>query len=142
MTFDPSNPVIALCIAGIEREGTPAEALALYTQAWAARTDDFEASVASHYLARLQPTPELTLHWNAVALAHAELVTDERLATLLPSLCLNLAESYRLAGNMAEAGRVARRGQQALAGLPAGGYAEMVRGGLVRLLERLDAAGA
>jgi hypothetical protein len=35
---------------------------------------------------------------------HAELVTDARLATLLPSLCLNLAESYRLAGRTEESG--------------------------------------
>jgi hypothetical protein len=140
MTFDPTNPVVALCVAGVEREGTPAEALALYEQAWAARTDDFDASVAAHYVARLQATPAMTLHWNAIALKHAELVADARLATLLPSLCLNLAESYRLAGRAEESRRVARRGHDAVAGLPAGGYAEMVRGGLDRVLARLDAA--
>ncbi|MES3035303.1 MAG: hypothetical protein V4813_14995 [Gemmatimonadota bacterium] len=138
MTFDLSNPVIALCVAGVAREGTPSEALALYEQAWAARTDDFDASVAAHYVARLQPTPELTLHWNAVALEHGELVSHARLATLLPSLCLNLAESYRLAGRTSEAGRAARRGHDALVDLPPGGYADMVRGGLDRLLARLE----
>jgi hypothetical protein len=142
MTFDLSNPVVALCVAGVEREGTPAEALALYERAWAARTDAFDASVAAHYVARLQPTPDLTLHWNAMALEHAELVSDARLATLLPSLCLNLAESYRLAGRTEEAHRVARRGHDALADLPTGGYADMVRGGLDRVLSRLDVAGA
>jgi hypothetical protein len=142
MTFDLTNPVVALCVAGVEREGIPADALSLYEQAWAARTDDFDASVAAHYVARLQATPELTLHWNALALRHAELVTDARLATLLPSLCLNLAESYRLAGRTEESGRVARRGHDALAGLPAGGYAEMVRGGLDRVLTRLATAEA
>ena len=141
MTFDVTNPVVALCVAGVEREGTPAEALALYAQAWAARTDDFDASVAAHYVARLQASPDMTLHWNAVALRHAELVTDARVATLLQSLCLNLAESYRLAGRTEESGRVARRGHDALAGLPSGGYAEMVRGGLDRVLARLDTAG-
>ena len=137
MTFDPANPVIALCVAGVAREGAPAEALALYEQAWAARSDAFEASVAAHYLARVQPTPELTLHWNAVALEQAERVSDARLATLLPSLCLNLAESYRVAGRYDEARRVASRGRAALAGLPPDGYAEMVRGGLERVLARL-----
>jgi hypothetical protein len=141
MTFDVTNPVVAFCVAGVEREGTPAAALALYEQAWAARTDDFDASVAAHYLARLQSTSDMTLHWNEVALRHAELVTDIRLATLLPSLCLNLAESYRLAGLTEESGRVARRGPAALADLPAGGYAEMVRGGLDRVLARLGTAG-
>jgi hypothetical protein len=142
MTFELTNPVVALCVAGVEREGNPADALALYEQAWAARTDDFDASIAAHYVARLQATPDMTLYWNAVALRHAELVTDARLATLLPSLCLNLAESYRLAGCTEESGRVARRGHDALAGLPAGGYAEMVRGGLDRVLARLDTADA
>lgn len=137
MTFDLTNPVVALCVAGVQREGTPADALALYEQAWVARTDDFDASVAAHYVARLQATPELTLHWNAVSLRHAEFLTDARLATLLPSLCLNLAESYRLAGRTEESDRVARRGHDALDGLPAGGYAEMVRGGLDRVLAHL-----
>ena len=141
MTFDVANPVIALCVAGVEREGNPAEALALYERAWAARTDDFDASVAAHYVARLQPTPGMTLHWNAVALRHAELVTDARVATLLPSLCLNLAESYRLAGRAEESRRVARLGHNALAGLPADGYAAMVRGGLERVLAHLATAG-
>jgi hypothetical protein len=68
------------------------------------------------------------------------LVTGERLAMLLPSLCLNLAESYRLAGRIDESGRVARRGHDALAGLPAGGYAEMVRGGLDRVLAPLESS--
>ena len=43
MSFDVSNPVVALCVAGVQVEGTPVEALALYDQAWAARTDDFDA---------------------------------------------------------------------------------------------------
>lgn len=141
MSFDLSNPVIALCVAGVEREGTPAEALALYEKAWAARTDAFDASVAAHYVARMQPTPDLTLHWNAPALEHAELVSDARLATLLPSLCLNLAESYRLAGRAEDARRVAQRGHDALAGLSIDGYADMVRGGLDRVLSRVGTMG-
>ncbi len=140
MTFDTANPVVALCVAGVAREGSPTEALALYEQAWAARTDDFDASVAAHYVARLQATPAMTLQWNAIALEHAELVADARVATLLPSLCLNWAEASGGGGGAAVSRRVARRGHDALAGLPAGGYAEMVRGGLDRVIARLDAA--
>ena len=137
MSFDVNNPVVALCVAGVQVEGTPAEALALYEQAWAARTDDFDAAVAAHYVARLQPSAELTLHWNEVALRHADALHDDRLNALLPSLCLNLAESYRVAGRDTEARAVAQRAYDAVDALPAGGYADMVRGGITRLQERL-----
>ncbi len=139
MIFDTNNSVVALCIAGIQVEGNRAEALALYEQAWAARTDDFDASIAAHYLARLQGAPELTLHWNEVALHHADALTDARMVELLPSLCLNLAESYRVAGRIDEARRLARRGRDVVDALPDGGYADMVRGGMERLQQRLDA---
>ena len=137
MSFDVSNPVVALCVAGVQVEGTPAEALALYDQAWAARTDDFDAAIAAHYVARLQLSAALTLHWNEVALHHADALHDDRLNSLLPSLCLNLAESYRIAGRDADARAVAQRAHDAVDALPAGGYADMVRGGINRLRERL-----
>ena len=137
MSFDVNNPVVGLCVAGVQVEGTPTEALALYDQAWAARTDDFDAAVAAHYVARLQPTADLTLHWNEVALHHADALHDDRLHALLPSLRLNLAESYRIAGRDADARAVAQRAYDAVDVLPAGGYADMVRGGITRLRERL-----
>ncbi len=140
MTFDLSNPVVALCVAGIQVEGNKPEALALYEQAWAARTDDFDASIAAHYLARLQETADQTLRWNEVALEHADRLADPRIGALLPSLCLNLAESYRLAGRIDDARRVAARGRAVVDALPDGGYADMVRGGMDRLQQRIDAS--
>lgn len=58
--------------------------------------DDFDASVAAHFVARRQATPQATLEWNERALQHAEAVDDRRVAALLPSLGLNLAESWRI----------------------------------------------
>lgn len=140
MLADLENPVIQLCAAGMQVDGEPANALALFERAWAARQDDYDASVAAHFMARHQATPDATLHWNECALRHADAVPDDRAAPLLPSLCLNLAESYRLKARFDEAEALAYRGLQALDRVPSdGGYEQFVRAGLDRLLRRLRA---
>src|SRR5688572_5017024 len=96
--MDPTNPVVALCAAGMECDGTPDEARRLFEQAWEARRDDYDASVAAHFLARHQPTPEDALHWNALAVHHAEALRDGRGKDLFASLYLNLADSYAQTG--------------------------------------------
>ena len=137
MIFDPDNPVVELCAAGMLVDGEPAKALALFEQAWAARRDDFDAAIAAHFVARHQPTPRATLEWNERALEHADAVPDGRAAPLLPSLCLNLGESYRNAARYDEAELVAQRGLRALEQLPVDdGYTQFVRTGLERLLQR------
>ena len=142
MIFDLDNRVVQLCAAGMQVDGEPSKALALFEQAWALRSDDFDASVAAHFVARHQATPQATLEWNERALQHADAIDDQRVASLLPSLCLNLAESYRLTGNVNQAEVVARRGFLALDQLPSDdGYTQFVRGGLHRLLQRPGDAG-
>ena len=137
MIFDPDNPVVELCAAGMLVDGEPAKALALFEQAWAARRDDFDAAIAAHFVARHQPTPRATLEWNERALEHADAVPDGRAVPLLPSLCLNLGESYRNAARYDEAELVAQRGLRALEQLPIDdGYTQFVRTGLERLLQR------
>ncbi len=138
--FDLDNPVMQLCVAGMQVDGDAAQALALFEQAWALRRDDFEASVAAHFVARHQTTARATLEWNERALHHADAITDERVASLLPSLCLNLADSYRLNAQLDRAEQLALRGLSALDQLPSDdGYAQFVRNGLDRLLQRLCA---
>jgi hypothetical protein len=122
-------------------EGDSAQARALFEQAWAARTDHFDASVAAHFLARHQATPADTLHWNAVALHHADTLNDARALELLPSLCLNLADALRAVGQLEEARVVADRALAAVAVLPTGGYADFVRMAIERLRQRLDRQG-
>ena len=78
LLLDPTNPVVALCAQGMAVEGTPEEARRLFALAWAARRDDCDATIAAHFVARHQPTLAETLHWNAVAVSHAEAVTDGR----------------------------------------------------------------
>ena len=137
MSIDPTNPVVALCVAGMQVDGEPEKARALFEQAWNARRDDFDASVAAHFLARHQPTAEDTLHWNEVALKHADALDDDRVLELYPSLCLNLADSYYAMRRPSKSRELAHRAAASLSALPAGGYGEFVRGGVIRLLEKL-----
>ena len=121
-------------------EGEPEKARALFEQAWELRQDDFDASVAAHYLARHQPSADETLRWNALALQHADALSDSRVDALLPSLCLNLGDSLLAVGRVADARAAFERGSAVVAGLPEGGYADLVRGGIARLGERVTAA--
>jgi len=102
-----TNPIIQLCIQGslAELEHRPEDARALYQQAWELHADDYEACIAAHYLARFQETPEEILHWNQIALEHADKMNDERVADFYPSLYLNLGHSHEILGNQAEAQR-------------------------------------
>ena len=105
--MDLSNPVIQLCMDGTraEFEHRIEDARSLYQQAWEARTDDYDACIAAHYVARFQDSAEESLHWNQLALEHANAVHDERVKDYYPSLYLNLGRSYELAGKQTEAQR-------------------------------------
>ncbi|HEX4931662.1 MAG TPA: hypothetical protein VFV33_00700, partial [Gemmatimonadaceae bacterium] len=136
----PDTPVDALCARAIAAEGEPEVARRLFEEAWALRSDDFEAAIAAHYLARHQPTVADELHWCARALAHAERLADGRAVDLLPSLLLNLGDAQRRAGDVAGARTAARRAQALLQHLPSGGYRDFVALGVERLLQRLEPA--
>ncbi len=105
--MDTTNPVIALCIAGsrAEFEHRRAAAYALYAQAWDAATDDYEACIAAHYVARSFTDPREIFRWNREALDRAEAINDERVQPFYPSLYLNRGRSYELLGEQAEAER-------------------------------------
>lgn len=105
--MDTANPVIQLCIQGAfaEFERRTEDARALYQQAWNLHADDYEACIAAHYLARFQDSPEETLHWNKVALEHANAVNDGRVRDFYPSLYLNLGRSHEILGNQDKAQR-------------------------------------
>lgn len=135
--IDPTNPVVALCAEGMAAEGTPAVARELFARAWAARRDDYDAAVAAHFVARHQPTPAETLHWNALAVRHAEAVADGRAASLLASLYLNLGDAQAKVGDLAAARASASVAATHLATLPPGGYREFVALGVRRLATRI-----
>lgn len=136
-SIDPTNPVVALCAEGMAVEGTPAAARRLFERAWAARRDDYDAAIAAHFLARCQPTPEETLYWSALAVRHAEAVSDGRAAGFLASLYLNLGDAQANAGDVEAAAASARRAAGRLAAVAPGGYREFVALGIRRLGARV-----
>jgi hypothetical protein len=91
--METSNPVIQLCLAGARAEFAhqPELARSLYQQAWEARSDDYDACIAAHYVARFQENPAESLRWNQIALQHANAINDERVKDFYPSLYLNLS---------------------------------------------------
>jgi hypothetical protein len=140
LDIDPTNPVVALCAEGMALEGTPAEARPLFERAWAARRDDYDAAIAAHFLARHQPTPADTLHWNALAVQHAEAVPDGRATGFLASLYLSLGDAHANVGDIAASVDAVRRAADHLSALPPGGYREFVAMGIRRLAARVGAA--
>jgi tetratricopeptide (TPR) repeat protein len=102
--MDTENPVVKLCVAGAQAEfaGQLDTAKTLYRQAWDAATDDYEACIAAHYVARHQP-PEAAFRWNQIALGRADAVPDARVQPFYGSLYVNMGHSYEQLGNQAAA---------------------------------------
>jgi hypothetical protein len=143
MLYDPSNPVVLLCVKGIETEhgGDPEKADALYRQAWDQAGSDVERFTAAHYLARTQKTPQDELKWNLVALEHADRVIDEQLGPVYPSLYLNVAKSYEALGDSTQALGYYLRAQDCADALDDTGYGKMIRSGIAAGLQRVTGAG-
>jgi hypothetical protein len=142
------NVVMELCLEGMAAEGggDNDEAKRLFQRAWNEREDDFDACIAAHYLARHQITVEARLEWNERALTHADAVRDDRVASFYPSLYLNLADAYEELArsesdyhDIKQARKFFALAAERADGLPAGGYAEMVRRGASAGLRRADA---
>lgn len=139
MNIDPKNPVVKLCIAGIaaEMRGRMTDAIAQYLQAWDERSCDLEACIAAHYVARIQDTPEKMLHWNLVALRHAERINDNSVQDFYPSLYLNVGKSYEDMGNRDEARRYYQFGEDKAHLLPDTELAITTRKGIANGLARV-----
>ena len=136
--MDPNNPVIQLCLEGMQAEaqGRLADARSLFMQAWDARQDDYDACVAAHYAARHQEKPEEVLFWNRLALEHASSVEGERMRGFYPSLYLNLGWSYEQLDDPVQAKVYYELAVTCLQNLPAGSYRDMVQDGASRGLKR------
>lgn len=139
--MDPDNPVVKLCGEGMAAEfaGRPVEARDLFVRAWELSADDYDASIAAHFVARHQPTPEETLRWNQEALARADAVADDRVRGFYPSLYLNLGHSHEQLGDLDEARRFYELAAAAATDLPPGPYGDTVRDGIARGRQRVAA---
>lgn len=96
MEFSPFNPVVKLCIRGMEMEeqGMHAEAGKLFLEGWQEATNDFEKFLAAYYIARQQQTAATRLNWLETALAFAQKVNDDAVKSAFPAIYLNLSKCF------------------------------------------------
>lgn len=102
MEFSPFNPVVKLCLQGMEMEGKSKqeEALKLFLQAWDEATNDFEKFLAAHYIARCQKDVSDKLNWLEIALQFALETNDDSVKSAFPSLYFNIAECHESLGDL------------------------------------------
>ncbi|WP_020668795.1 hypothetical protein [Amycolatopsis nigrescens] len=135
--MDLTNPVVQLCVEGMqaEQEGRADVAGALFLRAWQAAEDDYDACIAAHYLARQQSTPEDSLHWNQECLNRADLVGDERVRGFYASLHGNLARAYRELDRPEQAREHYLLAVRHLDDVPAGPYRDSITYALAEISE-------
>lgn len=122
-----------------EREGRDKPALALFVEAWERSENDWEACVAAHFLARQQPTLAETLRWNEEALRRADAVGAAKLRDFYPSLYLNLGACHEALGDLNAARLCYEQATARLDALPDTPYGSLVRDGIARALQRVEA---
>jgi len=140
--MDTNNPVVRLCMEGMEAEakGRFGDARKLFEQAWSACQDDYDACQAAHFLARHQDSPRAALEWNQEALNRANSVGDDRVQSFYSSLYLNLGHSYETLGDWVEARRHYQMAADRLDDVPEGPYKDMTRNGIARGIKRTESA--
>lgn len=138
MNFDPDNKINQLCAKGIEIEAAqPAEAKALFVQAWNEAITDVEKFTAAHYVARHQPSMEDKLKWDMTALNVALKINDDSIRAALPSLYLNIAKCYEDLNDFIAARKNYEAALLYQQNLPADGYGQMIKSGIKNGLERV-----
>jgi hypothetical protein len=121
-----------------EQDGRHEEALRLFMLAWDQSTDALERSIAAHYVARHQTTPERALHWNQESLINADAAGDDRVQGFYPSLYLNMGKSHEDLGNLQDARRFYALAADRIDCLPEGRYADIVRSGVMNGMQRIS----
>ncbi|MBC7544966.1 MAG: hypothetical protein H7338_19755 [Candidatus Sericytochromatia bacterium] len=110
--------------------------------------DPFHRCTLAHYMADAQDDHQAELMWDIRALAAADSLTDDRvkahhaslqLKAFYPSLHLNLAADYRKLGDQPNARAHIVLARQCVETLPDDGYGNLIRGGIDRLNDQLDA---
>ena len=123
----------------LREAGKPAEARELLTALWPevnAATDAFARCFLAHSLADVQDDPREELRWDVIALDAGEAVSEGQAAKreipggrrgLLPSLHLNLAESYVRVGDEDRASEHYRAGLEMVPFLGDDSYGDSLR---------------
>ena len=138
IVMDPDNPIVKLCVQGMECEssGRLAEAFACFMSAWKQSKDDFERCIAAHYVARHQKEPVDALLWNQRSLDHAHAIADDQVREFYPSLYLNIGKAHEDLGNYEDAKRFYQTAEKLLDSLPKSRYGIIVREAVERALLR------
>ncbi|MEP6845501.1 MAG: hypothetical protein ABI861_05835 [Panacibacter sp.] len=138
MQFDQDNPVIKLCVSGMNAEalGQTEQAKLLFQQAWDNASNDFEKFTVAHYLARNQQDPKDELKWNLEALNFAKALQDDSMKSHFPSLYLNVGKSYETIGDTFKAKENYQLAFQFSSYLSANGYGDLIKSGISAGLER------
>lgn len=139
MLFDPENPVNKLCVNGmlLEGEGKPAEALALFIQAWNIASNNIEKFTAAHFVARHQNSVADKLKWDEIALSLALAIDDDSAKASYPSLYLNIAKCHEDLKDFVKARETYLLALDATVSLSDDGYSNMIRAGINNGLERV-----
>lgn len=138
MEFTQDNKIVALCVKGMELEGSgqSLEARNLFNEAWNAATTDFEKFTAAHYVARHQQNTADKLLWDKRALQHALLIDDESVKATLPSLYLNIGKCYEDLNDLDKAKNNYQAASSFIDFLPDDGYGNMIKTGIINGLKR------
>ena len=139
MQFDPNNNVIKLCAEGMQMEGQgrPEDAGRLFLRAWNEAVNDFERYTAAHYVARQQSSVADKLKWDETALQFALKLNDEAAKEAYSSLYLNIAKCYEDLNDLDNARKNYRLAFSFTNQLPDNGYGNMIKGGILKGLERV-----
>ncbi len=148
MTVSEPDSAMVEIGRGIElnQAGERAAAGQVFADLWARigpGGDPLHRCALAHSMADVQDDPADELVWDRRALEAADLVTDEQapqdVRGFYPSLHLNLGDVYRRLGDLELARAHLELGWAAIGALDEDGYAQMVKGGLDRLADRLPA---
>lgn len=101
MDFNPNNPVVKLCLQGMNMEdlGKTEEAVQFFMQAWNEAANDFERFLAAWYIARCQADASSRLEWYETALQLALEVDNEAVRGALALLFQHIADCYEQLGD-------------------------------------------
>ena len=96
MKFDPSNPIIQLCMKGmaLEESGNLDDAIEAFIEAWNQTSDDYERFIAAYHLGLRQNNVDDKLKWMEKSLAFALKINDDNVKSAYPTLYLTIAKCY------------------------------------------------
>ncbi|CAH0205610.1 hypothetical protein SRABI04_02094 [Chryseobacterium sp. Bi04] len=105
MEFTPNNPVIQLCMQGIQLEETenPEEGCKLFLQAWDKATNDFEKFLAAWFIGRCQVKVPDQLSWYETALEFALKADNDAVKGAFIALYSKIAQCYEELGDIDKA---------------------------------------